>query len=124
MTPIMANEGSRADTDRRKHRAKLARQHHRATKAWDLDARAAVAGSIWRVDSAWIEETSNTPCAEFVNASNGKTHALKITQSIDDRRSEIQRLLSINVEPTRTAPREPARPLATTYSGNPGNPAT
>ena len=96
----MANPDSRADSERRRHRAKLARQHQRATKAWDLEARAAVAGSIWRVDSAWIEETSNTPCAEFVNASNGKTHALKITASVEttDRRSEVQRLLSINAE--------------------------
>jgi hypothetical protein len=96
----MANQRSRADIDRRRDRAKLARQHQRATKVWNLDARAAVAGSIWRVGSAWIEETSNTPCAEFVNASNGKTHALKIEPSIGatDRRSEVQRLLSINAE--------------------------
>lgn len=96
----MANQSSRAETDRQRNRAKLARQHQRATKVWTLDARAAVAGSIWRVDSAWIEETSNTPCAEFINASNGKTHALKIEASIGvtDRRSEVQRLLAINAE--------------------------
>ena len=94
----MANPESRIETDRRRDRAKLARQHQRATKAWDLDARAAVAGSIWRVGSAWIEETSNTPCAEFINASSGKTQALKITAPVDatDRRSEVQRLLAIN----------------------------
>jgi hypothetical protein len=96
----MANQDSRAETDRRRYRAKLARQYQRATKAWHLDARAAVAGSIWRVDSAWIEEASNTPCAEFVNASNGKTHALKIEASVGEteRRSEVQRLLAINAE--------------------------
>src|SRR5512134_2099596 len=98
--PAMANQDSRPETDRRRDRAKFARQHQRATKAWDLDARAAVAGSIWRVDSAWIEETSNIPCAEFVNASNGKTHALKIAASTDatDRRTEVQRLLAINAD--------------------------
>lgn len=96
----MANRPLNDGTDGRRQRAKLARQHHRATKAWDLEARAAVAGSIWRVGSAWIEETSNTACAEFINASSGKTHALKLTASIAaaDRRSEVQRLLSINGE--------------------------
>ena len=95
----MANGSSRGDFDGRRQRAKLARQHHRATKAWDLEVRAAVAGSIWRVGSVWIEETSNTPCAEFINAGSGKTHALRLTASIGaaDRRSEVQRLLSINV---------------------------
>ena len=96
----MANQGSKIETDRRRDRAKLARQQQRATKAWDLEARAAVAGSIWRVGSVWIEETSNTPCAEFINASSGKTHALKITAPIDAtaRRSEVQRLLAITAE--------------------------
>lgn len=95
----MANQGARPETDRR-YRAKLARQHQRATKVWESDARAAVAGSIWRVGSAWIEETSNTPCAEFVNASSGKTHALKIEASVGEteRRSEVQRLLAINAD--------------------------
>ncbi len=91
---------SRDAIDSRRARAKSARQNQRATRAWELDARAAVAGSIWRVGSVWIEETSNTACAEFVNASNGKTHALKLTAFVDvaDRKSEVQRLLSINAE--------------------------
>lgn len=86
--------------DGRRARAKSARQNQRATKAWELEARAAVAGSIWRVGSVWIDETSNAACAEFVNASSGKTHALKLTAFIAaaDRRSEVQRLLSINAE--------------------------
>jgi hypothetical protein len=84
--------------DGRRHRARLARLHHRATKAWDVEARAAVAGSIWRVQAVWIEETSNTACAEFVNASSGRTHALKLAASVlaEDRRGEVQRLLSID----------------------------
>jgi hypothetical protein len=96
----MENQSSRGASDSRRERAKLARQNQRATKAWELEARAAVAGSIWRVGSVWIEETSNTACAEFINASNGKTHALKLTAfvAVADRRTEVQRLLSINAE--------------------------
>ena len=96
--PHMASGTSRGDADGRRHRAKLSRQHHRATKAWDVEVRAAVAGSIWRVASVWIEETSKTACVEFVNASNGKMLALKLVSSIAaaDRREEVHRLLSIN----------------------------
>ena len=96
----MDKPSSRVAVDSRRERAKNARQNQRATKAWELEARAAVAGSIWRVESVWIEETSNTACAEFINASNGKTHALKLTALIAaaDRRSEVQRLLSIDGE--------------------------
>jgi hypothetical protein len=96
----METQSTRAAIDSRRERAKIARQNQRATKAWELEARAAVAGSIWRVESVWIEETSNTACAEFINASNGKTHALKLTALIaaNDRRSEVQRLLSINAD--------------------------
>ena len=96
----MEKRSSKDAIDSRRERARLARQNQRATKAWELEARAAVAGSIWRVGSVWIEETSKTACAEFVNASNGKTHALRLTAVIAaaDRRSEVQRLLSINAE--------------------------
>ena len=96
----MEKQISKDAIDGRRARAKSARQNQRATKAWELDARAAVAGSIWRVGSVWIEETSNTACAEFVNASNGKTHALKLTAyvAVADRKSEVQRLLSINAD--------------------------
>jgi len=96
----MDKPSSRVAVDSRRQRAKTARQNQRATKSWELEARAAVAGSIWRVGSVWIEETSNTACAEFINASNGKTHALKLAAVIAaaDRRSEVQRLLSIDGE--------------------------
>jgi hypothetical protein len=81
----------------RKRRAKLFREQQRATKAWDSEARAAVAGTIWRLGSVWIEEATNTPCAEFINASTGKTHAVRLTSPIPstDRKTEVQRLLSI-----------------------------
>ena len=96
----MEKPSSKGEIDSRRARAKIARQNQRATKAWELQARAAVAGSIWRVESVWIEETSNTACAEFVNASNGRTHALKLAVSVAsaDRGSEVQRLLSIDAE--------------------------
>jgi hypothetical protein len=83
--------------DSRKQRAKLFREQQRAAKAWDGEARAAVAGTIWRVGSVWIEQATNTPCAEFINASTGKTHAVKLTSPIPsaDRKTEVQRLLSI-----------------------------
>ena len=83
--------------DDRRHRAMAARAHDRATKSWDADARAAVAGSIWRLGSAWIEQASGTAFAEFINASSGKSHLVRIDQTVGtvERRSTVQQQLAI-----------------------------
>ena len=83
--------------DHRRHQAMAARAHNRAVKSWDADARAAVAGSIWRLGSAWIEQASGTAWAEFVNASSGRSHFVRIdaTVAVKERRSTVQQRLAI-----------------------------
>ena len=83
--------------DHRRHQAMAARAHNRAVKSWDADARTAVAGSIWRLGSAWIEQASGTACAEFVNASSGRSLLVRIetTVAVTERRSTVQQRLAI-----------------------------
>lgn len=61
----------------RRRRAAAARANQRTTKIWDAEARSAVAGSLWRVGSVWVEQATQLLCAEFVHASTGKSRFLK-----------------------------------------------
>ena len=80
----------------RRRRAALARASQRATKTWDAEARSAVAGSLWRVSSVWVEQTSQLLCAEFIHASSGKSRFLKFppTGGSADRKAVILQQLS------------------------------
>lgn len=82
----------------RRTRAAAARSNARATKLWALEAKAAVAGSLWRVSSVWVEESSQMLCAEFVHASSGKSRFLKLEpgndRNADERKGAILQQLS------------------------------
>jgi hypothetical protein len=77
-------------------RAAAARAAARTTKVWEAEARAAVVGSFWRVHSVWVDQTSQAWCAEFVNASNGKSRFLTLPSGGDslDRKTAILKQLS------------------------------
>ena len=80
----------------RRRRAADARAHQRLTKTWDAEARSAVAGSLWRVGSVWVEQSSQLLCAEFIHASSGKSRFLKLPPVEDsaDRKAAILQQLS------------------------------
>ena len=82
--------------DLRRKRAAAARADARTTKVWEAEAKAAVAGSFWRVNSVWVEQTSQLWCAEFINASSGKSRFLKLPSDADsmDRKAAILEQLS------------------------------
>ena len=80
---IQSSELGRA----RRNRSAAARSNARTTKRWSVEAQAAVAGSLWRVRSVWVEEASQMLCAEFIHACTGKSQFLKL-QAAGDRTAE------------------------------------
>ena len=91
--------GSRSDTAtesirRRaalKERAAAARTRATATKAWSAALTSAAAGTMWRVTSAWIEESDGTRCAELTHVSSGKVRAIRMAscEALDSCRSHV-----------------------------------
>jgi len=74
-----------------KQRAIAARAQATARKAWEAHAKAAAAGTLWRVTSAWIELSCGTRCADLTHVSTGKTRTIRCgeTESIDACRMHI-----------------------------------
>jgi hypothetical protein len=62
-----------------KERAATARAHAAATQSWLAHLTAAAAGTVWRVTSAWIEQSDGTFCAELTHVSSGKTRTLRLS---------------------------------------------
>jgi hypothetical protein len=74
-----------------KQRAIAARLQATARKAWEANVKAAAAGSLWRVTSAWIEQRCGTRCADLTHVSTGKTRTIRCmaSESIDACRAAI-----------------------------------
>lgn len=77
-----------------KRRATVARAQATARKAWEKHVKAAAAGSLWRVTSAWIEHVCGTCCADLTHVSTGKARTIRCaaTDSVEMCRALIDLL--------------------------------
>jgi hypothetical protein len=77
-----ADEGTRRRAAL-KQRAAAARSHATATKAWLANLTTAATGTMWRVTSAWIEESDRTLCADHTHVGSGKVRTIRLLATDD-----------------------------------------
>jgi hypothetical protein len=90
----------------RRQRAMALRAADRRSKAWATEAASIVTKTLWRVASAWIEQSDGTHCAEFTHVSTGHSRVIALASDLhataDARRAEVLRRISAD-EPARAS---------------------
>jgi hypothetical protein len=78
-----------------------ARAANRRSKAWATEAASIAKQTLWRVASAWIEQSDATHCAEFIHVCTGHSRMVALASELhptpDARRTEVLRRLSAAV---------------------------